>query len=76
MADLSHITPLGPVERLRAADPGYELCYECRGKRVCWSCEGNGRFDDEICNECHAFRWCIVCRGGGQLSEGTAKGRG
>jgi hypothetical protein len=69
MHDYENVTPLGPIEPVVTPASGHELCYECRGKRFCWSCDGRGRFDDGICNTCHAFRWCIVCRGCGQLSS-------
>jgi hypothetical protein len=53
-------------------DEGYELCYECRGDRLCWSCEGAGvRSSGERCLQCAGRGICIVCNGDGQLPAGT-----
>jgi len=51
--------------------PGFELCYECDGSRVCWSCEGAGRHGDERCNSCHGDGKCFVCLAVGRLEEGA-----
>src|SRR5215468_12494295 len=57
---------------LTTPDAGYELCYECEGKRVCWSCHGAGRRrNGDICNTCAGRGLCIVCNGDGQLPAGT-----
>ncbi len=53
-------------------DEGFELCYECDGKRVCWSCHGAGqRRNGERCHTCAGRGLCIVCNGAGQLPLGT-----
>jgi hypothetical protein len=53
-------------------DPGMEICYECRGKRRCWACDGRGRMnDDSLCLTCGGGRVCAVCSGNGQLPLGT-----
>jgi hypothetical protein len=53
-------------------DPGYELCYECEGKRLCWSCHGEGRRrSGDVCNTCAGRGLCLVCNGDGQLPAGT-----
>jgi len=54
-------------------DSGQEICYECEGKRVCWSCNGAGtRRNGEICFQCGGSGRCIVCAGSGQVPHGTA----
>jgi hypothetical protein len=53
-------------------DKGYAICYECDGKRVCWSCGGAGvRDSGPRCNTCTGSGWCIVCGGAGQLQAGA-----
>lgn len=53
-------------------DPGYELCYECDGDRLCWSCRGSGtRKDGRQCSDCTGRGLCIVCDGEGQLVVGS-----
>jgi hypothetical protein len=57
---------------LTTPDNGYEICYECDGKRVCWSCGGAGvRDSGRRCNTCTGSGWCIVCGGAGQLQAGA-----
>jgi len=64
--------PVHPTTELREPDAGIEICYECRGKRVCWSCDGRGRMnDDALCLNCGGGRVCPVCSGNGQLPVGT-----
>lgn len=51
-------------------DEGYELCYECDGKRVCWLCHGDQVLPNgERCGQCTGRGWCIVCGGAGQLRK-------
>jgi hypothetical protein len=53
-------------------DPGHELCYECEGKRLCWSCCGEGRRSNgDVCHTCASRGLCLVCNGDGQLPAGT-----
>jgi hypothetical protein len=57
---------------LTQADSGYELCYECDGSRLCWSCRGAGRRSNgDRCNTCAGRGLCLVCNGGGELPIGT-----
>ena len=54
------------------ADEDCELCYECDGARVCWSCHGVGtRANGSRCNTCVGRGLCLVCNGDGQLPAGT-----
>lgn len=49
-------------------EAGYELCYECDGKRVCWLCHGDQVLPNgERCGQCTGRGWCIVCGGAGEL---------
>ncbi len=58
-------------------DPGCELCYECDGKCVCWSCGGAGkRSSGTRCNTCAGTGRCIVCNGDGQLPIGARNAAG
>jgi hypothetical protein len=53
-------------------DEGCELCYECRGDRLCWGCAGTGQMlSGERCYQCAGTGLCIVCSGDGQLPAGT-----
>ncbi len=57
---------------LTTPEPGYELCYECDGRRVCWLCHGKQILPSgERCGECVGRGLCIVCGGAGQLSAGS-----
>jgi len=57
---------------LTQPDAGYELCYECDGSRLCWSCNGKGRLGDgERCYTCVGRGLCIVCNGDGELLLGA-----
>lgn len=60
------------AEPITTPPAGEELCYECDGKRVCWSCHGRGaRLSGARCGQCVGRGWCIVCNGAGTLPEGT-----
>lgn len=53
---------------------GYELCYECEGKRICLYCRGHGELANGTrCSTCHGDARCIVCNGAGELPEGSEK---
>ena len=53
-------------------DEGFELCYECKGKRICWVCEGTGvDARGRRCISCGYTGHCIVGRGAGQHPLGT-----
>lgn len=60
------------MEKPEVPLPSHELCYECDGERVCWSCRGAGRMSDgERCNSCTGRGRCIVCDGEGELPAGS-----
>ena len=62
---------------LTTPDPGFEVCYECDGYRVCWACGGEGKMlDGSRCHTCAGRGSCIVCNGAGQLPLGTAASAG
>jgi RecJ-like exonuclease len=61
-------------EPVTAPSPGYELCYECDGKRICIYCRGRGKLTNgKRCSTCYGDGKCIVCNGAGELPEGTEK---
>lgn len=61
------------MEPLTQASSGHVLCYECEGKRTCWSCFGKGvRNNGAVCGECGGSGACPVCGGAGELEAGTA----
>jgi len=59
-------------EPIPTPEPGYELCYECDGKRRCWLCSGDQVLaSGDRCGECTGRGWCIVCGGAGELVAGA-----
>ena len=49
--------------------PGYEVCYECRGERVCLVCRGAKTLAGKRCANCSGQGVCIVCEGEGQIRK-------
>ena len=61
-------------EPVTVPSAGYELCYECDGKRICIYCRGRGQLaNGNQCSTCHGDGRCIVCNGAGELPEGSEK---
>lgn len=56
-----------PKPRRTEADPGYQICPECKGLSHCFYCEGAGTWDGAPCPECFGRGTCLVCDGGGQV---------
>lgn len=66
--------PTEQPEPLITPAPGYELCYECDGKRFCIFCRGRGVLaNGSRCNTCYGDGKCIVCNGAGELTIGSEK---
>lgn len=61
------------MQPLTIPSPGHDVCYECEGKRTCWSCFGAGtRSNGNPCGECGGDGLCAVCGGAGELESGAA----
>jgi|GEM_PF-4081929 len=62
-----------PLEPIKTAAAGNELCYECDGDRYCWACRAKGVLSTGVrCGTCGGSGLCIVCNGAGELPLGSA----
>ncbi len=61
VSDLMGWTP----DPLAAAWPGFVLCGECEGTKVCAVCKDDGT----SCQGCASQGWCFHCGGAGQWPE-------
>ncbi len=63
-------TAVNAGEPLTTPDPGYEICHDCDGKRVCRMCHGRRMIGGKRCVLCGGAGICSECEGAGQLRKG------
>ena len=50
-------------------DPGYQICDDCQGLRVCRMCMGKGQLGGQRCVLCAGAKICSECEGVGQIRK-------